>query len=438
MKENDKNDIIITSNNSNNEKRVLIKKDKISIKDEDDESTSRKIIITNPQPLTINSPERDEIETAKNNINNYETFSIGKDSSIKNKAVLNIEVCTDKNSYMKTPKGSEKVMISNAENIDNDNKSGRGSKVKSNHSINPLYNFIAETRNRFSKSNDIIENREAETSFSLCFICDKFMQKNQTFQTSTCNHVFCRKCGKLYYEDKIEQGETEFKCPIFKCHSTLSHNIIQSLVSTQHYEILLDEEKNDTKFKKVIKRNLNQKLELQSKIDQVKLYIKPHVIDINTNETFYMFNKAKIQFCPKCGECALFSKSGNHFIKCLNCFHTICKYCLKNYDVLHMDIGTVDHCKVYYRKNEKDDRNLEIWKLFLIQLFLVIASFIMIFIGDFKYINSGIKKILCCRDKKSTIKSIFVYSFNIIIFILTMPIILVFFPYFPVFIEAVG
>ena len=103
-----------------------------------------------------------------------------------------------------------------------------------------------------------------------------------------------------------------------------------------------------------------------------------------------------------------------------------------------MDIGTVEHCKVYYRKNEKGDRNLEIWKLFLIQLFLVIASFIMIFIGYFKYINSGLKKILCCRDKKSTIKSIFVYSFNIIIFILTMPIILVFFPYFPVFIEAVG
>ena len=407
---------------NSNEMRSLIKKEKIKEEeDNDNESTARKIVVKKQKPPVLNSPEREEFETAKNNANNIDTFSLGKMSSIKNKTHLKIEFTTDKNSNFKSPKNSEKINISSTE------KENISEEVTINKSK------VKQTRNVFDR-------QEAETSFALCFICDKFIQKIQTYQADTCNHIFCRKCGKLFYEDKIEQGETEFTCPIFKCQSKVSKDTIKALVSAQHYATLLYEKKNETKFKNVIKQNVEQKLKLQDKIDNVKLYIKPHVLDVNTNEIFYMFNKAKIQFCPRCGENALFSKSGNHFIKCLNCFHTICKYCLKNYDVLHMDIGTADHCKVYYRKNDKYDKSMEYWKLYLIQLFLVIASYIMIYIGTYKYISIGVNKMFCMSKirKGKSICLIFVIAVNIILFIIAIPFIVIAFPYFPIVVEATG
>ena len=116
------------------------------------------------------------------------------------------------------------------------------------------------------------------------------------------------------------------------------------------------------------------------------------------------------------------------------------KYCLKNYDVLHMDIGTADHCKVYYRKNDKYDKSMEYWKLYLIQLFLVIASYIMIYIGTYKYISIGVNKMFCMSKirKGKSICLIFVIAVNIILFIIAIPFIVIAFPYFPIVVEATG
>lgn len=283
----------------------------------------------------------------------------------------------------------------------------------------------------------------SEVTFCQCFICEKSHQRTMIFSVDDCDHLFCRKCGKIFYEDKIEQGETDLTCPKFNCESKASRELIQFLVSEQHFKALLDEEAHDTKFKNVIKENKDIKLKLKNKFEDIKIYIQPHVIDINTNETFYIFNKAKINFCPNCGENALFSKSGNHFIKCLNCDYMICKYCLKVYTPLHMDISVADHCKVFYRKSDRDESKSNFCKLYLIQLFLTIASFIMVFIGWFHYIFT-FWSIIFCQGRKKKLKnmncfvSFLVFTFGIIFFLIGFPVILVSFPYFPVFIEAIG
>lgn len=277
----------------------------------------------------------------------------------------------------------------------------------------------------------------------MCFLCDKYLQVNSMFKTANCHHYFCRKCGKLYYEEKIEQGESELKCPMYTCKALLSIELIVLLVSNQHFSGLKggrNDNNNIALFKKEINDNHELRKLLQKKIEAIKPYSNRHVLDINTNEAFYMFNQTKDQFCPNCYENALFAKSGNHFIKCLNCFHTICKYCFTRYDAFHMDIATADHCKVYYRKKEKNYLDNNKCKFFCIQLLLVIASFLIIFVASFNYFRNWFMALFCIKYSKSKPIGILilVYSISIVFFLCSLPFILMSFPYFPVLIEAIG
>ena len=121
------------------------------------------------------------------------------------------------------------------------------------------------------------------------------------------------------------------------------------------------------------------------------------MIDINSNENFYMFHGVKEQYCPLCNEESLFSKTGTHFIKCLNCFHKICKHCFKEFNDLHLDIANENHCKIYFRNKEKyENENNE--KL-LIELLMVIASFYFLFSSDFIYIRNAVKWFFCSKGK---------------------------------------
>ena len=146
-----------------------------------------------------------------------------------------------------------------------------------------------------------------------------------------------------------------------------------------------------------------------------------------------MYNKAKNQFCPKCGEPALFTKIKGHFIKCLNCFHRICKYCMKEFDQNHMDISNEEHCKVYYRIENEVNEPRSCFMNYLIQLFFIISSFIFMFIGGFLTIRNGIKWFFCVKNDSNCFLWLIVYFFSIIFFICAIPIILLIFPYFPIF-----
>ena len=167
--------------------------------------------------------------------------------------------------------------------------------------------------------------------------------------------------------------------------------------------------------------------------EKLKLYTQRHVLDINSNENFFMFNKFKNIYCPKCNEPALFTKIKGHFIKCLNCYHRICKYCLKDYDEKHMDIAFEEHCKVYFRNDNNFIKNNNVFILFFIQLFFISASYYFCFYGGFLYINNAVKCIFCVKKDSNPFIWVIIYFISFILFICAVPVILISLPYFPIF-----
>lgn len=236
---------------------------------------------------------------------------------------------------------------------------------------------------------------------------------------------------KNYYEDIIEQGERNLKCPIYSCNAIFKKFILKEIISENHYN-LLDGKPNIFTYSSSYQISSKYGF-IPKEHEKLKLYTQKHVLDISSNENFFMYNKAKNQFCPKCGEPALFTKIKGHFIKCLNCFHRICKYCMKEFDQNHMDISNEEHCKVYYRIENEVNEPRSCFMNYLIQLFFIISSFIFMFIGGFLTIRNGIKWFFCVKNDSNCFLWLIVYFFSIIFFICAIPIILIIFPYFPIF-----
>lgn len=357
---------------------------------------------------------------------------------------------------------SNKNMIQTEDNYSNKQESLNKAQSLLSISTNQreLKNIIVTSNSHFIRNFEYENEREKTTSrnrlnsnipnygsfeeenipFGICFICDKYNQRSQTYSTGKCMHFFCRRCGKLFYEEQIEDGIIKFKCPIFFCKCEMPIEIIKKLVSEKHYNIICD---NNIKKNNIYKyRNWNyinsENVELNN---HIHLYSQTHVIDINSNEHFYMYNKAKINICPKCNKNSLFIKGGNHFFKCLNCFYTMCKFCLKNFDSLHLDITNSNHCKVFFRrKDQKNIKNNCVFS-FINQLFLIIASYILLFIGLYFYIFNFFQMCFTCNNKKyfNNCFLYFIICFLSVIFLLIFsPFLFLFIPYFPIFNEIFG
>jgi hypothetical protein len=267
--------------------------------------------------------------------------------------------------------------------------------------------------------------------FEMCLICERTFTIQKLYTANCKIHKICRKCIKNYFEDIIEQGERNLKCPIYSCKENFNKLILKQIISENHYN-LLDGKPNIFTYSSSYQINSKYNL-IPKEQEKYKLYTQRHVLDINSNENFFMYNKAKNQFCPNCGEPALFSKIKGNFIKCLNCFHKICKYCMKGFDQNHMDIASEDHCKVYYRIEGDINKPRNCFMNYLIQLFFIIASFIFMFIGGFLTIRNGIKWFFCVKNDSNCFLWLIVYFLSIIFFICAIPILLILFPYFPVF-----
>ena len=296
------------------------------------------------------------------------------------------------------------------------------------------------SRNRLNSNIVNYGNYEEENiPFGICFICEKYNQKSQNYSTGKCMHFFCRRCGKYYYEEKIEDGINKFKCPLFSCKCEMSIEIVKKLVSEKHYNIICNNNKNNNKNKF---RNWNyinsENVELNN---HIHLYSQTHVIDINSNEHFYMYNKAKSNICPKCNQNALFIKGGNNFFKCLNCFYTMCKFCLKTFDNLHFDISYPNHCKVYFRRKDGKNNKNNCFFSFIIQLLMIIVSYIFLFIGLFFYIFNFFQMCFTCSSKKYVYNCFLYYIIfflSVIFLFIFSPLLILFIPYFPIFNEILG
>lgn len=319
---------------------------------------------------------------------------------------------------------SENVSSKSEENSQKQNKANL---IEVRHSRNLTDNNI-EMLNYYQTTNN-------------CLICEKIAMSHDIYTTGKCAHNICKKCIKRYYEEKIEEGDFSFKCPIYFCDHTFSLQIIKHFITVQHYKVIVGEKSQLITIKEELNINSNASSG-QETLTHMKFYSKKNVVDIGTNEKFFYYNKCKDYICKYCNEPALFGKNGTHFIKCLNCFKCICKHCLKKYDDGHMDISNNNHCKVYYRREDEEDiqdrkkNQISFFMKFLESLVLIIIGFLSIFFADFCYFYSLFNYIFSCgfiKKQRLCYIKFFSYLFSIIFFLFTFPILFLLFPFFPVF-----
>ena len=261
----------------------------------------------------------------------------------------------------------------------------------------------------------------------ICSICGNKYTAFKFFVSECGIHYICKKCAKNYFEEQIENGETELHCPFLFCKKLFPKILTKYFISEEHYYLLEKNEKN--------KNNKSNKLKTDIYYEKMKLYSKNNVIDVNNNKILFKYNKNKDIFCSKCNKDALFSKTNTYFLKCLNCEHSECKYCFKDYYNGHMDINRTDRCKIFYRRKE-DYFQINNCIFFLIQLFLVFAMFFMIFISIFlnikKFSDNKFRFIkknrFCCFYY---FKMLFIIFYSIVILMILTPFIVIFHPFFP-------
>ena len=293
--------------------------------------------------------------------------------------------------------------------------------IRSNKTIEmEVRNCIISMASKESYLNDkirILTNQSVEEEgneyFKFCFLCDKLILTSNMICVGNCSHFFCSKCGKIYYEDKVEQGENVLKCPIYKCLIQLENDLLKAIITEKHYELFIS-------YK-------NRKVNNQKNIvDDVKIYTKKHILDINDNQNFMLYNKTKEQFCFKCNEASLYGRTGRNYVKCLNCLNT--KHCMKFYTFDHLDITSDNYCKVYFRKDlKKDSVKQNKFKAFCITVLMIIASYILSVLAIFSIILRCIRK----EGKKNTkyyIDTIIV----ILLFLLLIPLMILVIPFFPI------
>ena len=399
------------------------------------------------------------------NIENTEVLKLKTNNeSFNNEKGKNLH---NKNNDNKNQESDKALM--NSESSNNDNKEQRteivnniiNENIKSNNEESEnenedekknQYNYYDNDNNSYEHKNVgkflIFHNSFNESlideTYISCYICDRTYPFDKLYSADCEKHFICRRCCKNYYEERIEQGDRNLKCSVYTCNASFNHNLkkLLSVLSPNHINLL---------FNNKTINNENQLIEpsltLQKKYniahqssETMKSYMKKHVIDINSNQNFYMYNKAKVQFCPKCSEQTLFSKTGTYFVKCLNCFHRICKYCMKEYNELHMDISKDNYCKIYYRRDAEEFKKKNFIYNFLIELFLIIGAFIFLFTGAFNYFKNCLKTIFCVKKHENygCLKTIIINFITLILFFMSFPILLISLPYFPIFNSIFG
>jgi hypothetical protein len=237
---------------------------------------------------------------------------------------------------------------------------------------------INESKNEKKNKEDYINKKNNFNIYNqhICNICDLLKPSNKFIFLPICNHTFCINCAKSFYEDLIEKGEFNLKCPYYKCSKVLSSiSFLKNIISQKHYERLIGNNKQKNNQKE--QNNLNNKalrlggkqtissytkgtkksstintvdkniskLEINSIIEK---YSKKNVLSVTKNDDEYIiYSMFRECFCPCCNLPCLFGKTLSNHLKCLNCFKSICKFCFKLVDTDHFNTYSQKCCKNY-------------------------------------------------------------------------------------------
>jgi hypothetical protein len=449
---------------------IIIQKDR-----KGNENLQKNLIIIENQHFKAQSNIEHEINKEKinkrvkeieKNVLNLNTNTSTKNNLIKIENNENIKLKTINQSETSDKKfqQSDKALISSETINENDEKRTKiisTLKIEKNKIDNSKNNNEEDNEMKYYDNDDDEDEEEKnyiifnalerenqdDIIYQSCYICERAYPSYKLYSASCKKHFICRKCFKNYYEERIEEGERNFKCPIYSCNGywEVNKELLNTIISPTYINLII---KNETSSNYSNELNsdaatlkLQQKYKLNTKSsEKLKLYTHKHVIDINSNKNFFMYNKLKIQYCPFCNTQSLFSKTGTHFIKCLNCLNKICKYCFKHFTDLHMDISNESHCKIYYRQKAIVEKKNNYCLLIFLEIFMLFASFYLLISSGFLYIKRIVKCVLCLKKEKEIccLLNIIIFFFTFIFFLILFPILLIGFPYFPIFISIFG
>ena len=326
------------------------------------------------------------------------------------------------NNNLEEKKLNEIIRINNSDNIYNVNALNLNKKKRNEKEKEKEENIIRNLKYRSLNFTNIQTN---PIQYNICQFCEHTLPVPKLFVAECKQHYFCKKCAKNYYEETIENGIKEMVCPLVKCRKPVKIENLNNIVSEEHFKILTN---NLTEAHNYL---LLTKLKTETLPENYEIYTEKHVLDIDSNKKFFSFNNRKEAYCPFCNKDALFTKGNMHFGKCLNCQKKICKYCSKIFSNNHLDLSNPSHCKVYYRNKDIFQGKNNCCLRFLLELFFVIASFYLSFVGAFLLIKGMFYKAFNLNENKNCIKYTFAFLFTFICFVIVIPIIFIFFPVFP-------
>ena len=384
------------------------------------------------------------MECSSNNNKIKKSFSVNFNSSLNknikskdNKNIINYVCINNNNNNITTNKKSletnkyRKLFLNS--NIINKQT------IKNSDTISPFlfFNSKKENTNNISFNNssnikimdhDFLNNENIfMLPYLFCPICDVRRPTNQ-FLKLNCGHFLCFGCTKKYYEDQIEMGIIQLKCPFNKCSKYLeNYEILKNHISNTHLSRILKPEENDNSKNNLIvlvnkpglsfsfnnKTNCTVKTTIEGKnnssfsknIDKNKYdnlinkYAKTHVIEIKNNlDDYILYNFFKDIVCPCCHLPCLFGKISPRWMKCLNCFKKICKFCLKevpNNPIEHFNKLENNCCK-YYRFNSKKKTQMKIKNFSTVkyQIIYYIGTFVILIVFFYRFFFDMINKIL--------------------------------------------
>jgi hypothetical protein len=330
---------------------------------------------------------------------------------------------------------------------------------------------IEKPFNNYNNYNlNLIDSSTNFSGLANCLLCEQIISIQSLNIMENCKHHICVMCCKTFYEDRIELGEVDLKCPNYKCESRIILNNLKNFISLKHFESLeknkLDYEcveRNDVDnmhhnsisaphsgildIKKLaISKDFNNK-EKNTMIFSLKNLAQKHVLQIGSDEPYMLFNKFKDYFCKACNEPSLYGKLAGKMVKCLNCEKTFCKFCMKNLTSSHFDLSNQNHCKIYFKKRRVNtiltplqNRQETRMRKFYVKIMIIIFGFLLIM----KFLHSKILKIfelifdilLCGLSRKfkkiNYIVNYILLFFNIPIFIIMIFVGNIILPYFPI------
>ena len=293
------------------------------------------------------------------------------------------------------------------------------------------------------------ENDNNEYRFK-CIFCDKISNNEKYNSYFSCNHFFCKKCGKTFYEDNIDSmiaknNFTPFvKCPIIDCPKKISFSLLKSIISEKYYNDLMinfDKNKNEMTNRKLknqkditimktetISTKKNDEILLKKRLyHESNKYLQKNIIDLNSQNKYVYYIKKSFIRCANCKEYSLYSGIEGNYDRCLKCMSKYCKYCHKIFENSHLDITKINHCKVFYRI-EKKFWSQNFCYRYLINLLTVIGGYLFVLTFFIIKMKKAIKITKICRR-------IMVICISFILFFLFLPICLIILPYFPMIIS---